>query len=129
MLSRINTSSQGGKGGRGYITNLGMNHLSSLSLSSLGDGGMAVTQVGDTNATREVEHLAAARHGHVAPTATLNDLGGQSPNSFGHMPSAEFCEFGETHVCGGAAATMWLLGLDERQDLEKSSLGDGFRSC
>lgn len=77
---------------------LGVHHLPGLHLSRLGHGRVAVPEIRDPDPAGEIEHLAAAHHGHVAAAAALYHLGRQPADSFGDMAGAEFGELGHTHV-------------------------------
>lgn len=76
---------------------LRVHHLAHLRLRRFGDARVTVAQVRDADAAGEVEHLASARHGHVAAGAALDHLRRQPPDASRDMAGAELCQFGEAH--------------------------------
>ena len=77
---------------------LAVDEFSNLGLCSLGDGWVTVAQVGDTDATGEIEVLAAAYHFDIAAGSALEDLWREAADAFGDMLGAELDE-----LLGGGA--------------------------
>ena len=79
---------------------LAVDKLAHLVLCSLGDSRVTMAQVGDTNASGEVEVFATAHHAHIATVSALDDLWREATDAFGDMLSAELDEFlgGSAHV-------------------------------
>lgn len=68
---------------------------------------MAVAEIGNTNTASEVEVFASAHHRDVAAGAALDDLIGETTDTFGNMPRAELCELGDRHDDKGLMSELW----------------------
>lgn len=89
---------------------LRVHHLGRLRLCRLRDRRVAVAQVRDPDAAREVQHLAPRRHRHVAARPGLDHLGRESSDAPRDVPRAEFGELGHGH-CVDVIGCGFEIGL------------------